>query len=173
MGKKTTTVTITYYLGVMNRERLKVIGFYVLAALIIARVVISPLQHSLGDKKTLLKEYEDTYKMRMLSFEKYKAEQEKGKNKESTSVDEGLMKSVYGSDIAFSALQADVVEKITALAGKQGLTILNFEFAEPTSLKAISEVPVVIKLNGEERRDRCPAQGDGQGQHETCGEEVR
>ena len=134
----------------MNRERLKVIGFYVLAALIIWRVVITPLQHSLREKKALLNEYQDTYKMRMLSFEKYK-EQEKGKNKESALVDEGFLKSLYGRDISYSELQSDVVEKISVLAGKEGLTIMNFDFAEPTSLKAISEVPVVIRLNGEQK----------------------
>ena len=136
----------------MSRDRLKVIGFYFLAALIIARVVIMPLQHSLSDKKALLNEYEDAYRMRLLSFEKYKAE-EKKKNKESTeaAVDEGFLKSLYGKDVPYSEVQADVVEKISALAEKQGLTIMNYEFAEPTSLKSISEVPVTLRLNGEQK----------------------
>ncbi|MGD0281199.1 MAG: GspMb/PilO family protein [Dissulfurispiraceae bacterium] len=134
----------------MSRDRLKIIGFYVLAALIIARVVITPLQHSLRDKKALLKEYEDTYKMRMFSVEKYKA-QENEKNKERSPVDEAFLKSLYGADVIYTALQSDVVEKISALAEKQGLTITTFEFSEPTSLKAISEVPVVIRLNGPQK----------------------
>ncbi len=122
-----------------------------LAALIIARVVIAPLKHSLSDKKAVLEEYEGTYKMRMLSFEKFKT-QEMGKNKESTAgVDEGFLKSLYGSDVPYSTLQADVVEKISDLAGKEGLTVLNFEFSEPTSLKTISEVPVVVRLTGEQK----------------------
>ena len=136
----------------MSRDRLKIIGFYVLAALIIARVVIMPLQHSLSEKKTLLNEYEDAYRMRMLSFEKYKA-LEKEKNKESTAaaVEEGFLKSLYAADIPYSTLQADVVEKISALAEKNGLAIMNFEFAEPTVVKSISEVPVILRVNGEQK----------------------
>ncbi|MBF0558437.1 MAG: hypothetical protein HQL08_06615 [Nitrospirae bacterium] len=133
----------------MSRERLQIIGFYVLAALIIARVVIAPLQHSLRDKKTLLKEYQDTYKMRMLSFEKYKA-QEKEKSKE-TGVEEGFAKSLYDRNVPYSSLQSDLVEKITALAEKQKLTLLSFEFAEPTSLKAVSEAPVTVRVGGEQK----------------------
>ncbi|MBF0557303.1 MAG: hypothetical protein HQL08_00830 [Nitrospirae bacterium] len=60
----------------MSREKMKILGFYLLAVLIIGRVVITPLQQSLREKKSILKEYEDTYKMRMISFEKYKAAQE-------------------------------------------------------------------------------------------------
>ena len=132
----------------MNRDRLKILGFYVLAALIIARVVITPLQHSLADKKNLLAQYEDTYKMRMLSFEKYKVAQEKEKNKDSATSEEGFLKSVYGRDVPYSELQSEVVEKISALAEKQGLTLLNFEFGEPAPLKSISEVPVVLRVDG-------------------------
>ena len=142
----------TYWCYVVSRERLKILGFYVLAALIIARVVIAPLQHSLSDKKALLHEYEDTYNMRRLSVEKFKA-QEESKNKEGTAaaVEEGFLKSFYGSDVPYTTLQADVVEKITDLAGKEGLTVSSFEFSEPTSLKNISEAPVVMRLNGEQR----------------------
>ncbi len=150
----TTSQFLNFYVysgaEMMSRDRLKILGAYVLAALIIARVVITPLQHSLQEKKALLNEYQDTYKVRMLSFEKYKG-QAKGKNKESSSVDEGFLKSLYSRDILYSELQSDVVEKILGLAGKEGLTLGSYDFAEPTYLKAISEVPVVIRLNGEQK----------------------
>src|SRR5208283_1646699 len=134
----------------MTRERLKLLGLYVLAVLMILRVVISPLQHSLSEKKELFKEYEDTYRMRMMSVVKYKA-QEKEKNKETAAVEEGFLNSLYADDVPYSILQAEVVEKISALAEKQGLTVANFDFAEPTSMKYISDVPVGIRINGEQK----------------------
>jgi hypothetical protein len=134
----------------MNRERLKIIGFYVLAALIIARVVITPLQHSLQDKKALLKEYEDTYKMRMLSFERYKA-QEQERNKKTTTVEGTFLESLYGKDIPYIVLQSDVIQNISGLAQKQGVTLLSFNFSEPTPLKMVSEVPIVVQLKGEQK----------------------
>lgn len=134
----------------MNRDRLKVLGFYVLAALIIARIVIAPLQHSLQEKKSLLREYEEAYRMRTLSFEKYK-EQEAGGHRKDAPDARDFMKSLYGSDIVYSALQSELVEKISEMAAKEGLTLVSFEFAEPTALKAISEVPVVIRVSGEQK----------------------
>jgi len=134
----------------MNRERLKIIGFYILAAFVIARIMITPLQHSLQEKKNVLKEYEDTYKMRMLSYERYKA-QEKGKNRESAGAIEKFLKSLYAGDVPFSTIQSEMVEKISALAEKEGLTLLSFEFPDPVSFKAVSEVPVVVRLNGQQK----------------------
>ena|SRR5208337_1867868 len=134
----------------MNRERLKIIGFYILAVFVIARIMITPLQHSLLEKKNVLKEYEDTYKMRMLSYERYKA-QEKGKNRESAEAIEKFLKSLYAGDVPFSTIQSEMVEKISALAEKEGLTLLSFEFPDPVSFKAVSEVPVVVRLNGQQK----------------------
>ncbi len=135
----------------MSKERLKVIGFYVLAALIIGRVVITPLQHSLNDKKALLDGYEDAYKMRMISFEKYKS-QENEKNKEkAAAVETSFLNSLYGQDIPYTDLQADVVQKISDLAEKHKLAVSTFEFSDPTSLKSISEVPVILRMNGEQK----------------------
>ena len=50
--------------------------------------------------------------------------------------------------IPFSAIQADVIENITKIAQKNGLTVQGFEMQESTTGKIISEVPVLIRLMG-------------------------
>jgi Tfp pilus assembly protein PilO len=134
----------------MKREKLKIIGFYALCALMLVRFLIAPLQHSLQEKKSLLKEFTETYKMRTLSLEKYKV-QEKETSKKNAVDEDAFLKSLYAKNIPYSTLQSDVVRTISDLAEKQKLTLLSYEFSEPVALKNISEVPIVIRLQGEQK----------------------
>lgn len=59
----------------MTREKIKIFGFYALAVLILLRVVIVPYQNTIKEKKALLREYEETYRMRAASFERFKGEE--------------------------------------------------------------------------------------------------
>jgi|GEM_PF-436642 len=134
----------------MSREKLKLAGFYVLAALLLIRLVIVPYQHTIEEKKDLLKEYSETYVVKAAAYERFKAE-ENAKKQKKNETENALLKSAYGKDTPFISIQSEMVRAITGRAEKEGLTVVNFEFPDPTPLKHISEVPVIIRLKGEQK----------------------
>lgn len=134
----------------MNREKFKVIGFYVLAVLMLVRFVIVPHQQALKEKKVLLKEYEETYRMRAVALERFR-EEERARSERNNTAESSLLRSVFLKTELYSSLQAELVREISSLAEKQGMTVLNFEFPDPLLFKTISEVPVVIRLKGEQK----------------------
>jgi hypothetical protein len=134
----------------MNREKLKIFGFYVLTALLLVRLVIVPYQHTIQEKKDLLKEYGEAYRVKAAAYERFKAE-EKAKSPKKNETEDSLLKSAYGKDTPFISIQSEMVRAISGRAEKEGLTVVNFEFPEPTPLKQISEVPVIIRLKGEQK----------------------
>ncbi|MCC6347883.1 MAG: hypothetical protein IT388_11900 [Nitrospirales bacterium] len=134
----------------MNREKFKLIGFYVLAVLILVRFVIVPYRHALEEKRTLLGEYTETYRMRAASLERFR-EGEKAKSERNSAAETSLLKSVFPRTEPYASLQAELVREITTQAEKEELTVLNFEFPDPVLFKTISEVTVVIRLKGEQK----------------------
>jgi len=134
----------------MTREKIKMLGFYALAALLILRIVIVPLQNNIKEKKSLLREYQDTYRMRLDTYERFK-QGEKAKAEKRTDAEDAVLKSAYDKNIPFVDIQTDVVKDISDKAEKAGLTVQNFEFQDVVPLKHISEVPVIIRLKGEQK----------------------
>ena len=134
----------------MNKEKLKIFGFYVLAALLLVRLVIVPYQHTIKEKKDLLKEYREAYGVKAAAYERFK-EEENAKGPKKNETEDALVKSAYGKDTPFISIQSGMVRAISGRAEKEGLTVVNFEFPDPTPLKHISEVPVIIRLKGEQK----------------------
>jgi len=134
----------------MNKEKLKIFGFYGLAALLLFRLVILPYQHTIQGKKDLLKEYGEAYGVKTAAYERFKAE-ENAKSPKKNEKEDALLKSVYGKNTPFISIQSEMVRGISGRAEKEGLTVVNFEFPDPVPLKHISEVPVIIRLKGEQK----------------------
>ncbi len=133
----------------MKREKLKIFGFYALAALLLLRLVIVPYQNTIKEKKALLREYEDTYRMRAASFERFR--QEATRNIKTTGAEDPLLQSVFGKDIPVISIQSEIVKDITDFAEKNEITIVSFEFPDPIPFKGTSEVPVTLRMKGEQK----------------------
>ncbi|MFO0753211.1 MAG: hypothetical protein U0411_07805 [Thermodesulfovibrionales bacterium] len=134
----------------MNREKVKIAGFYLLAVLLLVRFVIVPYRHALEEKRILLREYRETYLMRAAAYERFR-EEEKARSERNSAAESSLLKSVFPKAEPYASLQAELVREITAQAEKEGLTVLNFEFPDPVFFKTISEVTVVLRLKGEQK----------------------
>ncbi len=134
----------------MNKEKLKILGFYVLAALLLVRLVIVPYQHTIQEKKDLLKEYREAYGVKAAAYERFK-EEENAKRPKKNETEDSILKSAYGKDAPFISIQSEMVRAVSGTAEKEGLTVVNFEFPDPIPLKHITEVPVIIRLKGEQK----------------------
>ncbi|PIP09104.1 MAG: hypothetical protein COX51_00510, partial [Syntrophobacteraceae bacterium CG23_combo_of_CG06-09_8_20_14_all_50_8] len=55
---------------------------------------------------------------------------------------------VYQKEVGYFDIQADIVDMIGKFAEKKGLIMTNLEFPEPIPGKNVSEVPVILKLQG-------------------------
>jgi Tfp pilus assembly protein PilO len=134
----------------MNREKFKVFGFYALAALLILRLVIVPWQNNIKEKKALLKEYQETYRMKLEAYDRF-MQGEKTKGVKRNVPEDAILKSAYDRNTPFVDIQTEVVKEISDKAEKNGLMVQNFEFQDVVPLKHISEAPVIIRLKGEQK----------------------
>lgn len=127
-----------------RKKELKIIGLYVVIILTFLRFIAYPLYGAVGAKKTAFDDYYATYVLKYRLLENSKTQQ-KGK----PVVDKkGLANSFYTKDVRFSNIQADVIETLIKLAEKKGLMVLDFEILEPAAGKNVSEIPVLLRLQG-------------------------
>ena len=125
--------------------QIRVIGIYVIIILALLRFLIFPLHGSIEEKKIVLGEQEETYSLKYQVFERQRENQG-----EKTGVEKDtLLPHLYDRRTPNSHIQSDVLEQVTKLAEKKGLTVLNFEMLEPVAGKGISEVPILIRLRGQ------------------------
>ncbi len=129
----------------MKREDLTEAAIYVVIVLIILRLVIVPLYGSLKTKKALVDEYVTTYAKRVDALEKRKSEQ---KVEQKVEDDKGVLKGLYAKNLPYSSIQSDFLARFIDEATKKGMTVTSFEMPEPTAGKIITEVPVIVRLQG-------------------------
>lgn len=127
-----------------RKKELKIIGLYVVIILVVLRIIAYPLYGAVAAKKNTFNEYYDSYVLKYRLIEKSKMEQ---KNKPVTDK-QALAKKFYTKDIRFSNIQADVIESMIKLVEKKGIIVLDFEMLEVAVGKNVSEVPVLIRLEG-------------------------
>lgn len=130
----------------MNRKQLKVIGVYALVILSIIRFLLLPLHRSVSEKKALLGEAEETYRMRVLQVERQKVS---ATLKAKDSAGDIVLKGVYGKDTGYNTIQTETLGSILGLAAKRGLAVVNFELPDAVVLTDISEVPIILRLKGD------------------------
>jgi hypothetical protein len=127
-----------------RKKELKIIGLYVVVILTILRFIVYPLHGAVAAKKNAFNEYYDSYVLKHRLLERSKIEQ-----KIKPAVDKKpLIHNFYSKDLRFSNIQADVIEALIKLAEKKGAVVLDFEMLEPVAGKNVSEVPVLIRLEG-------------------------
>ena len=123
---------------------IKRIGIYIIIILALIRFLIYPLHASLREKKVLLGEWNENYRIKSQVLEK----QRENLGEKTVLKKDALFPYLYDKGVPNSYIQSDVLEQVTKLAEKKGLTVLNFEMLEPVAGKGISEVPVLIRLKG-------------------------
>lgn len=123
---------------------IKKMGLYLILLLALLRFLIYPLHDSLQEKRVLLDEWYENYRLKSRVFEKLKEGQtEKAAIERST-----LLSHFYDQGVSSSYIQVEVLGQIQKLAEKNGLTLLNFEMLEPVVGKGVSEIPILIRLKG-------------------------
>ena len=123
---------------------IKRIGIYVIIILALIRFLIYPLHASLQEKKVLLGEWYENYRIKSQVFER----QREGQGIKIVVEKNALFPHLYDKEGPNSYIQSDVLEWITKIAEKKGLTILNFEMLEPIVGKGVSELPILVRLKG-------------------------
>lgn len=132
----------------MKNERIKIIAFYVLMILVIVKFVAVPLNNLVKEKKGILNEYIETYRIKALLIERHKSEQ-KTKEAKLVKTEGVLLASIYQKDSPYALIQSEVLQWIIGSAEGHGLTVLNFEFPRAVVAENISEVPVLVRLRGD------------------------
>lgn len=123
------------------------IGIYLIVVLGLLRFLIYPLHENLQEKKVLLDERKESYRLKLQIFEKQLKSQ-----KEEKAVDKKeLLPYLYDKGVQTSYIQPEVLEKVTRIAEEKGLTILNFEMLEPITGKNLSEIPILVRVRGTPR----------------------
>lgn len=119
-----------------------------LIILVMARFAVVPLQNAARDKRTLLKEHEETYRMKALTVEKHKTDiRAAGVNAGGPGFD--AANAVYRKEYAYTEIQADLLQRIITDAEKLKLNVLSFELPDVAVSGHLSEVSVVIRLQGD------------------------
>ena len=124
---------------------IKRIGIYIIIILALIRFLIYPLHASLREKKVLLGEWNENYRIKSQVFERQRGSQGMKIVVEKSA----LFPHLFDKGVSNSYIQSDVLEWIIKIAEKKGITALNFEMLEPIVGKGVSEVPILVRLKGE------------------------
>jgi Tfp pilus assembly protein PilO len=127
-------------------------GVYVIIVLALVRFVVYPLHASLEEKKIILHELSETYRLKAQQY----ARQNQARLEQSqgwTAKEKDVAPYLYDRGMPFSSVQADMLENIISTAEKKGVTVLGFEMLDPSTGKKVSEVPVSIRMSGTKTRD--------------------
>ena len=122
----------------------KKIGIYLIIILALIRFLIYPLHASLQEKRILLGEWYESYRLKSQVQERQKRDQ----GEKTLLGKDALLLHLYDKGILYSNIQSEIIEQIIDIAGKKGLTVVNFEMLEPGVGKGLSEVPVLVRLKG-------------------------
>jgi hypothetical protein len=123
--------------------QLKRYGLYLIVILGLLRFLVYPLHASIQEKKVLLGELAESYRIRVDALGK------QIQTKPKAVVDKNhLHPNLFEKGISTSNIQAEILDWATKLAEKKGLTILNFEMLEPISGKNTTEIPILMRLRG-------------------------
>jgi len=123
---------------------IKRIGIYFIIILALIRFLIYPLHASLREKKVLLEEWYENYRIKSQVFERQREGQGIKINVEKSV----LFPHLFDKGVSNAYVQSDVLEWVTNIAEKKGFTLVNFEMLEPIAGKVVSEVPIVVRLKG-------------------------
>jgi Tfp pilus assembly protein PilO len=128
-----------------KKIEVKKIGIHIIIILALIRFLVYPLHSMLQEKKALLEERYESYRLKYQVFEKQRKEQA---NEERVKKSD-LSPPLFGKEVSYSNIQVEVLSFVQNIAERNGLTLVNFEMMEPLLGREISEIPVLIRLRGE------------------------
>lgn len=128
-----------------TKGNLKTIGLYLVIILGLVRFLIYPLQGSVKEKKILWDERLESYRLKVLVSQRQKEAPEEKKSVDKSA----LSPHLFAKGIKATQIQSDVLEQFIKLAEKNGLKVINFEISEPIIGKGLTELPFMIRLQGQ------------------------
>jgi len=130
--------------GKGKQQTIRLIGLYIVVILTLLRFLVYPLNAALAGKKAVLAEQYAAYESRKQLFARQAAEHAGKPVVDNTSA----FARLYDKGDGYFSIQSDIFEGIRKFIEKKGLTIVNYELPEPVAGKNVSEVFVVLKLQG-------------------------
>lgn len=134
-------------INMFKRERLRIIGIYLIIILCLLMFVLSPLNKSLKDKKTILNGYLEAYETKAMLVQR-KKQVDKTMSKSISEQEKELLASLYTKDSLVSEIQIKTLKAITKSVEKHGLELVNFQFPEKAVSKDLGEVSIIVNIKG-------------------------
>ncbi len=119
-------------------------GIYAIVLLAVVRLLVYPLHGAVQDRKAGLEEQRARNAVKTRLIEQAGQAQAAGGPAEAAR----MRSAVHPQGTPVSAIQVDVLSRIKELAEGRGLSVTGFEMPEAAAGKALTEVPVVVKLKG-------------------------
>lgn len=127
--------------------RLKAVGLYFIAILVVIRFILLPLNSNVKNRETLLNEHIETYTTKAALLQK-QGSADAGRVQASPEEEKRVIESLYPVSYQYAVIQAEMLTALMKEAEKDGLSVSNFEMSEISSGEILSEVPVVLRLSG-------------------------
>ena len=132
----------------LNSEKLRIIGIYLIIILSLLIFVISPLSNSLKGKKEVLNEYLEAYETKNV-FAQRRRQVNETVNKKSVSEEEKeFIASLYPKDSLVSEIQIETFKTIRKSVEKNDLDVVNFRFFENVARNDLGEVSIIVNIKG-------------------------
>lgn len=128
-----------------RQKQIRAIGLYLIVLLALLRFLIYPLHAAVEQKKVIMGEQRESYRLKYRILES----ERQGQARKAVVDEKAVSPHLYDKTLACSYIQADILEQLLKLAEEKGLTVLNFEMMEPIIGKTVSEAPVLIRLSGQ------------------------
>jgi len=133
---------------ITRQQAIRVIGLYLVILLALVRFLVYPLHAAVAGKKAGLAEQYESYALKCRLLERQEAEHGGKAAAVDKTAKTALFPRVYEKGVGYFDIQADIIDRVGKFNEKRGLTIVNYELPEPVLGKNVSEVAVVLKLQG-------------------------
>ena len=131
----------------IKREKLRDIGIYLIIILCLLMFVLSPLNKSLKDKKTILNGYLEAYEIKAVLAQR-KRQVNETVNKSISEQEKELLASLYTKDSLVSEVQIETLEAVTKSVEKNGLNLIHFQLPDTSVSKDLREISIIISVTG-------------------------
>ncbi|MBF0463913.1 MAG: type 4a pilus biogenesis protein PilO [Nitrospirae bacterium] len=132
----------------ISKDRIRKIGFLLVALLTIARFGIVPLTTEVEKKKSVIEDYKVTYASKMELLKRYMSID----MNDYPEVNQELSQLVFPKESNKTSVQTDIVKFLTTTAEGRQLNVSNFQMVEGSEGSVITEVTVIIKLKGKPKK---------------------
>jgi hypothetical protein len=131
-----------------RQQAIREMGVYIVIILALVRFLVYPLHGAATAKKADLAEQRQSYSLKSRLLERREAEDRARPVLVDADAKGALFPGVYEKGVGYFDIQADMVDIIVKFTEAKGMVITNFEFPEPVFGKNVTEIPVVLRLQG-------------------------